>query len=360
MIDKTINSGVDAQNGFSLQRNTAIFLLLENYFDKFQNKNYFVCLEHHDDFIFCFLNENDEVSLIEAYQSKKKSPDIWKLNSELFDIIKKLLKTGKGLIQDEIPKSSNYKHILYFTSNQTIFLEKKKKRMSTISLSIKADNTNFNFSNLPNELKEKIKSGILETNLHNELDNLCFSWIPFSTIEKEQENQLVGKIDEIFGSQIYDKRAAINTLVYLFRKIETTYNNGNSVKLLDKSKRVDSLEVEKAFNILTSKTKCFDYWHNKETEISRILKIKPIDKEQFQLAFNSAFDLFKSITQGEHKKILNFVKEHILLLKTFTEEENVLELFELFKNSERTNFNELQIKSILFAALFEVLYIKEN
>ena len=38
MTDKTINSGPDAQNGFALQRNTAIFLLLDNYFNKFQNK----------------------------------------------------------------------------------------------------------------------------------------------------------------------------------------------------------------------------------------------------------------------------------------------------------------------------------
>ena len=123
MIDRTINSGPDAQNGFALQRNTAIFLLLENYFVKFQNKKYFVCLEHYEDFLFCFLNENDEAFLIEAYQSKKKSPDIWRLNNELFEILTKLLKTGQGLIQDGISRSSEYNHILYFSSNQTIDLK---------------------------------------------------------------------------------------------------------------------------------------------------------------------------------------------------------------------------------------------
>ncbi|QYS89039.1 DUF4297 domain-containing protein [Flavobacterium davisii] len=123
MINKTINSGPDAQNGFALQRNTAIFLLLDNYFNKFQDKKYFVCLEHHDDFLFCFLNENDEVNLIEAYQSKKKNPNIWRLNPELYEILTKLLKTGKELIQDNIPKSSTYNHILYFSSNQIIDLK---------------------------------------------------------------------------------------------------------------------------------------------------------------------------------------------------------------------------------------------
>ena len=200
MIDRTINSGPDSQNGFALQRNTAIFLLLENYFNKFQNKKYFVCLEHHEDFLFCFLNENDEVSLVEAYQSKKKSPDIWRLNSDLYEILTKLLKTGKGLIQDEISKTSGYNHILYFSSNQTIHLEEKArvKQLPKISVSIKADNPNSTFSTLPNEIKEKIKTSIPETDLHSELDNLGFIWIPFTTTEKEQENQLIGKIYEVF------------------------------------------------------------------------------------------------------------------------------------------------------------------
>ena len=363
MTDKTVNSGTDAQNGFALQRNTAIFLLLENYVSKFKNKKYFVCLEHHEDFLFCFLNENDTVSLIEAYQSKKKAPDIWRLNNTLYGIITKLLKTGKGLIQDEISKSSEYKHILYFSSNQTIHLEhtpKKSEHLPTISVSIKADNPSSHYTNLPNEITEKLKTNIADIGLHNELNNLNFIWIPFTTTEKEQGNQLVGKIDEVFGKQIFDKRAAIDTLISLFRKIETTYNKGNIVKLLDETKRVSNSEVENAFNILTTKAKCFDYWHRKKGEVSSKLKIRITDKEIFELAFDSAFDLFKSIKEAEHQKIFNFVKKQINNLTSFSEEECVFELLELFKSSERTKFNDLQLKAILFAALFEALYLTEN
>lgn len=361
MIDKTINSGPDAQNGFALQRNTAIFLLLENYFNKFQNKKYFVCLEHHEDFLFCFIDDNDKVSTIEAYQSKKKSPNIWRLNTEMYQIISKLLKTGKELINDEIPKSLEYNHILYFSSNQTINLEyshPKKEKKPTILISIKTDNTNTFYSILPDEIKEKIKSNISETHLHNELNNLSFIYIPFATTEKEQENNLVGKIDEIFGNKIFDKRAAINTLVALFRKIETTYNQGNKVKLLDQTKRIGNLEIEEAFKILTTKTKAFDYWRSRERDISITLQIRPAEKEQFSLDFSSAFDLFKSIKEAGHQKILNFVKEKLTNLTTYTEEENVNELFNSFKKTERTIFNDFQLKAILFAALFEVLYLK--
>ena len=64
MTDKSTNAGVDAQTGFALQRNSALYLLLEEYHSKFKERKYFICLEHHDDFIFCFLNENEEDEII--------------------------------------------------------------------------------------------------------------------------------------------------------------------------------------------------------------------------------------------------------------------------------------------------------
>ncbi|WP_347051882.1 hypothetical protein [Flavobacterium olei] len=362
MIDKTINSGPDAHNGFALQRNTAIYLLLDNYINRFQDKNYFICLEHHDDFLFCFLNEEGEVSLIEAYQSKKKSPSIWRANPELFEILNKLLKTGEKLILDKMLKSDNYKHILYFSTNQTIEIKKKypkKENKKDIVVSIKNDNPNIQFGNLHNDLQAHFRANITETSLHDQLEKLNFLWIPFTTTAKEQENQLEGKISEVFGNKIFDKRAAIDSLISLFRKIEVIYNHGNQVQLLDKTKRVESHKIENALKILTTKAKCFDYWHLRKYEISSKLRIKPVEKENFELAFDSAFDLFKSIQEAEHQKILRFTKEQIKSLTTYSEEENVIELFDLFQSNYTTHFNDLQIKAILFAALFEVLNIKE-
>ena len=118
--------------------------------------------------------------------------------------------------------------------------------------------------------------------------------------------------------------------------------------------------IDRTCNAGVDNNKCFDYWHRQETAIARKLQIRPIEKEQFKLYFSSAFDLFKSINEAEHKKILNFVKGNVNSLTTFSEEENVSELYVLFKKSERTNFNDLQLKAILFAALFEILNIKEN
>lgn len=356
MIDRTINSGVSAQNGFALQRNTALYLLLENYEEKFKNNNYFICLEHHEDFLFCFLNENNEAEIIEAYQSKKKSTGNWSLNGEFYTIISKLLSTGKSLIRDIIPKSSVYKHILFFSSNQTIELQIKKKDAPTITEIIKEDNNTVSFDNLDNKIKSKIQCGIDNPSLADELDNLHLIWIDLSRTTKQQENQLVAQLDDLFGSQITNCRAAVKTLISLFRTIEETYNNGNIAKLLDESKRVTSQQIEDTLHILTSKSKCFDHWRGQTKEISEILQIKPFERETFELEFSTAFDLFKNIEEAEHRKILDFVRKHYQQCSTFTEEDNVLELNDLFRKKESTFFDDRKLKAILFAAYFEILF----
>lgn len=364
MKDKTKNAGVDAQTGFALQRNSALFLLLDKYFTKFYGKRYFICLEHQDDFLFCFLNENDEAELIEAFQSKKKAPDIWKANTEMFEIIGKLLKTGKNLIIDSIPKSSHSKHILYFSTNQTINLEYNYKTVDGDgkkgSESIKADNENVHFLSLPIELQEKFKAGISETCLHNELENLSLLWIPFTQTVKEQENQLVGKIEEVFGKKIYSYRSAVQAIITIFNKIEYIYNQGNEIKLLDETKRVDNKIIENAIDILTTKSKCFNYWHNAEESIVDALQIKQKDRDVFEFAFSSAFDMFKVFENAEHRKVLNFTKDNIDNCTKFRSLDIVLELIELFKKNTNSLLTPLDLKAIFFAAYFEATFKTEN
>ena len=363
MIDKSTNAGVHAQTGFALQRNSALFLLLESYFIKFNGRKYFICLEHQDDFIFCFLDEDDKAELIEAFQSKMKASDIWRANPEMFGIIKKLLKTGKALLVDPIPKSLSYNHVLYFSTNQTINLEHrplKSENKPFILESIKADNKNVSFQYLDIEIQNKFTQGISDNDLHKELKNLSFLWIPFTNTVKEQENQLVGKIDEIFGNKIFDHRAAVNLLISLFRDIEVIYNQGSVTKLLDQTKRVDNKKIEEAVSILTKKSKCFDHWHNQKQNVSHILNIKPVDKDIFELDFSTAFDLFKSLEEAEYRKILQFCRDNIQNLITYTEEENLFELFTLFTQTQTSTFEDLELKAIFFAAYFEAIFKTEN
>lgn len=353
MTDKSTNAGVDAQTGFALQRNSALYLLLEEYHNKFKGKDYFICLEHHDDFLFCFLNENGEAEIIEAYQSKKKSPDVWKLDQELLNILSKLLKTGKALVSDSLPKSSNYRHLLYFTSNQTTNLVVKEGNKVKASTSIKENNPVVSYNSLDVKIKSKIKTGINNKTIDNELSNLHFIFIDLNRTVEKQTNELVGQLGKVFGTQIYNKEAAVKALIELFREIEEKYNRGNTAKLLDSTKRVTSKQIEETFSLLTSKSKCFDYWREQKKEVSKILHIKPTERETFEFAFVSAFDFFKSYNQAEHRNILAFVKQNLGRCTTYTDEENVEELVVMYLNANSTHLGPVEFKAVVFAAFYE-------
>jgi hypothetical protein len=68
-LKNDVNSGVEALTGFSFQRNSAIYLVLENY-DILVSRKFFICIEHHDDLIFAHLSNSNVISRIEAYQAK--------------------------------------------------------------------------------------------------------------------------------------------------------------------------------------------------------------------------------------------------------------------------------------------------
>ena len=352
MANSSTNAGVDALTGFALQRNIALYLLLEGYNDKFKDANYFVCLEHHDDCIFCFFDENNSIQTIEAYQSKKKSPSNWTLNTDLIEILKKLLQTGTNLIKDSIPKSSSYKHFLIFISNQTINLKSKTPKGSC---SIKEDNISVEFNDLHKGIKDCITNKIQDSVLKSELVNLRFNWVDLNRTVEKQENQLVGQFESLFMDKVVDHRAAVKTLISLFRHIETRYNDGSIARLLDETKRVSSSEINDAIKVITSKSKCYKYWRDQKSNICKALDIKPINKDTFELAFESAFDFFKSIEEAEHLGVLYFVKSNIDKCETCTEEENVLELIDLFLSEQSPRFENLQLKAVVFAAVFEVI-----
>ena len=114
---KSANAGVDALTGFGFQRNCALYLLLNDY-DSFKNREFFLCIEHHDDFLFCFKTSClTQIEEIHAYQAKKLSGAIWKINPRLSEIIAKMLEVGNDLKEDPISKSSSYDHSLTFISN---------------------------------------------------------------------------------------------------------------------------------------------------------------------------------------------------------------------------------------------------
>jgi len=293
LVDKAVNAGVGAQQGFALQRNMALFIILDNFNDKFKDNKYFLSLEHLEDIIFCFINDIGESTHIDTYQSKKKSTGNWSLNQDFAEVIVKILETGNKLTSDPHPKSEDYQHALYFASNAIIHLKKtisrkKPLKPETFSEIINEQNLISSYSSLPSQIQTAIKNSIIKKgnysdsipkDIEQELDNLNFLYVDFSKTNKEQENQLEGKLSSIFGNKINDKKAAIGTLFSLFKKVELTYNQKNIARLNDKSKLVGSDEIIKALDIITTKSKAFKYWRNEEKNISQSLKLNLLKRK---------------------------------------------------------------------------------
>ena len=79
LVDQSVNAGVTAQQGFALQRNMALFLILDNYDRKFDGTKYFLSLEHLEDILFCYLDDHGRAVKVETYQSKKNPAVIGRL-----------------------------------------------------------------------------------------------------------------------------------------------------------------------------------------------------------------------------------------------------------------------------------------
>lgn len=366
LVDQSVNAGVTAQQGFALQRNMALFLILDNYDSKFDGSKYFLSLEHLEDILFCHLDDHGQAVKVETYQSKKKSVGNWSIDAELAEIIVKILKVGKTLLADPHPKCSNYSHDLYFSSNSSMKLTTKvkcgadgKQTTKTYSQIVSEADSEVIYSELDpiiqNALTTKLTThdSYNSENLYEELNNLKFLYIDFSRTNKEQENQLRTKLEDIFDRKISDSKAALDSIFRLFRDVELTYNQQSMARLSDKSKQVHSQDINNAIEIITTKSKAFQFWRDHSRDISRKLGVKPFERDSFEMKFSLAFDLFKSKDEAEHQKILRFVKSNYRKCSGFSEDDCIEELVDLFNQNHNSNLDEQTLKATMYAAYFE-------
>ncbi|AUJ68747.1 hypothetical protein [Pseudoalteromonas sp. NC201] len=362
MVDQSVNAGVRAQQGFALQRNMALFIILDNYDSKFAGTKYFLSLEHLEDILFCYLDNHGQAIKVETYQSKKKSSGNWKIGVELAEIIIKVLKVGKSLISDSHPKCSSYGHDLYFSSNTAIHLEKRvtvNKKKSTYSKTVNEEDIEVIYNDLDPILQKAITDKLakhdafVEENLSDELKNLKFLYIDFNKTNKEQENQLRAKLEDVFDRKINDSKAALESIFGLFKNAELTYNQKSIARLSDKSKQIHSQDINNVIKVITTKSKAFQFWRDHKREIAQKLKIKPFEREIFEQKFSLAFDLFKSKEEAEHRKILMFVKSNYRECKSYNEDECIEELVAKFRYEDSSKLEEETLKATMYAAYFE-------
>ena len=357
-IQKAVNAGVNTATGIEFQKHCAIYLLFKQFRD-LKDKEYFICIEHHDDVLFCYQSNDKKITEIQAFQVKKSS-DKWGLSKGFSEILGKLAQTGRSLFKDPISKDDNYFHSLQFLTNNGISLTiKDKNSKKTITTIINEANDLVKFNDLPNDIKNLLAHEIeeyLKPDLEPlmELDNISLAFIDFGKTTKSQKDQLVGNFKREINPDIADPIAAIDTLLKLFREVENSFNNGNTSNLFDISKQIGSADINKAIDIITTKQKAYNFYRANAKRLIENFNISISKQREFIQSINNSFDLFKDLSQTEHRKILSFIKKNTELFDQYLDEVDCINaLYEKFLKEYNSQFLETDLKSAIIAAYVE-------
>lgn len=328
--NKAANAGVDALTGFEFQRNCALYILLDN-FNSLINKNFFICIEHHDDFLFCYkTNCLSYINEIHAYQAKKLSGKIWTIDARFSEMVSKILLVGDNLRNDPFEKSKDYKHQLTFISNTEIELKysptKKLKNEGVTEqiLKINEQNSSYLYDRLHENIKNKIEEKITEfcndessVFYREELGNLSIQWVDFPRTAARQKESLIGLMVRKFP-HIADAKAAIDVILNLFRDVETVYNQGQEICLLDPKKRVEGEEIKKIMNIIDSQQKAFDHWRATAQQFSIQFRIPLNIQRNHENYIINSFELLKDMSNYDYQVIKSFVRNNDYTTQYFT------------------------------------------
>lgn len=364
------NSGIHAVTGFEFQKHCALYLLLDNYGD-WNSKNYFISIESYDDFMFCFFDsDNTNYELIQTYQAKKSSAT-WSLTAELYVILNKIKEAGLCINKELTSRNISFAQENFFVSNSLIKLDPdnkgKKKENKESSIKINETNSIVKYGNLSDNLKDKILNGLKSLsdnqNLTKEdISSLSFMYIDLAKTFKNQKENLIGKISEIFGKQVQDHSAAYTVLLDLFRGIELSFNQGNKLSFGDPKKILTSKTINDAFNIITTQSKAFNFWRSHKNELAPKLHLPMKEHDRFENNFNDSFDLFKDMKQIEHRKIYDFVLAYIdrVSENSYTEIDCIYKLINKFNSMNTSYFDNATLSAVIYAAYFEVSNKNDN
>lgn len=362
---KAANAGVDALLGFEFQRNCALYLLLNDY-DRFKGREFFLCIEHHDDFLFCYrTNCRSNIEEIHSYQAKKLSGAVWTINERFSEVIAKMLEVGNDLINDPAPKCQSYTHELTFISNTDIKLnftpskdEKLDGKKETTYL-LNEQNCKCSYDDMPEDIKniiDKKVGGFCEKEkitFHKlELDNLRIKWVDFPRRKNDQKDILVGLMFRKFP-HVADPNAAVELLLSLFREVEAVYNQRKVINLLDSTKRVEGDEIKKAIDVIETEQKTFNLWRDYSTELSRRFQVPIGVQNNHENYIRNTFELLKDMTNREHQIIKSFVRGNDYSMNHYSHEDMFHAYVSDIKNKNSMNLKDIDIFFSVLCAFVE-------
>lgn len=355
---KNVNGGVHTSTGIEFQKHCALYILFENY-NALKNEKYFICIEHHDDVLFCHQGSMDELTLVKSFQAKKSS-DKWGLTDSFFEILIKMAKTGLALEEDPIAKSPSYSHSLHFLTNHAISLSlKQPKPKPPITVLVNESNSSIQFLHLPKEIQDELNGKLKdkltpETKYLPQIDHISLAFIDLPKKSASQLNLLIGFFKTQVNPTIADADAAVKTLIDLFRKAETTINNGNIARLMDESKRVSSVKINDTIAIINNNQKAYNLWRSDGKEIAKKLSINVIEQMSMEKSIQDSFDFFKDLRQVEHRKVLSFTEHNrAILYNSSSEVDCIEELYKKFTQEHNSPLSEKELKAAFIAAFIE-------
>lgn len=345
---KYSNSWIQAITWFDFQKNCAVYLFLKDY-DNLIWKEFFIYLEHLDDFIFSIKDDEWNVNEVRIFQSKKSS-SVWKI-SDLLEILEKLLQTNNSLKTDHsIKRSSQYFQESSFITNNEIKLEVWKMKVVINETKEKCWIKELDLS-----IKQKFIDGMTSVDLSN-IDDIYFAFIDLPRTSEQQKLTLVWMLNRLFKNEINDPEAALDTLLELFRVAEHEYNQWWIIDWDNPNKRVNSSQIKEWLDIINTKKKAYELWRSEKKDLTKVLEIPLKDRNKFESIFLENFDRFKDITQVEHNKIFEFVKEQVDSNESVFDEVDLIKLiYDKFISETYSPLSELEIKSIIFSAIIEIL-----
>ena len=353
---KAANAGIDALLGFEFQRNCALYLVLNDY-DRFKGREFFLCIEHHDDFLFCYrTNCRSSIEEIHSYQAKKLSGgNVWTINKRFSEVVAKMLEVGNDLINDPAPKCQSYTHDLTFVSNTDIRLnytptkKEKTEGKKEITYLLNEQRCKCSYDAIPDEIKDKIKKQVNSfcdektiTYHKLELDNLHIQWVDFPRKKNEQKGALIGLMVMEFP-HVSDPMAAIELLLSLFREVEAVYNQDKIVTLLDTTKRVEGDEIKKAIDIIETEQKTFKLWRDYSTELSRKFRVPIGVQNNHKNHIRNTFELLKDMSNNEHQIIKGFVRENDYSMDHYSHDDMFYAYVYDIKSKNSMNLKDIDI-----------------
>jgi len=352
------NSGVEALLGFEFQRNCALILILDNY-DDFIDEDYFVSIEHYDDFLFCFRKgDSHGIDYIQSYQAKKLSGAKWSINKRLSETISKMLEVGLELNKDEATIKNGLNKELIFISNSPIELKSddltpkkpgvKPKPQPTFEVELlKENNTSVAFSSLHQSIQEKLIRSVNSFDSNKKYEKSAFIDLKFNYISmlngaRNQKIQLAGVMATNFRN-IPDPNAAIEVLLCLFREVETVYNQRNVISLMDASKTIEGDKIRQTLDIIDLEKRTFKFWRENATEFCKKLKISRGDSAKAEEYIGIAFELFKDKEQSEHRYIFEYVSNQNFEFLTYTDEDCIQKFMAGYKKNRSTHLDDIDL-----------------